>query len=211
MWYNYARFESPFDFGANYNLTSNDMTHRGFVPGRIGLGIFTYFFQPVKFDAVFPFIHDFACATSYQGLTLSEKLMGGAFMLYPLLAAGLYGMFSKHTFSGDKRAYQLVCASIIMALVVAVLDAQMAGLLTRYFTDYVWMMMIASSITIFAVYKKKSGDELNIRRTRAVVLALSYVTLAFALLSIPAHSENAIVNSNAYIYYKIQHLIAFWS
>ncbi len=26
MWYNAARFGSPFDFGANYNLTSNDMT-----------------------------------------------------------------------------------------------------------------------------------------------------------------------------------------
>ena len=26
LWYNAARFGSPFDFGANYNLTSNDMT-----------------------------------------------------------------------------------------------------------------------------------------------------------------------------------------
>ena len=26
MAYNAARFGSPFDFGANYNLTSNDMT-----------------------------------------------------------------------------------------------------------------------------------------------------------------------------------------
>ncbi len=35
MWYNAARFGSPFDFGANYNLTSNDMTHRGFAVGRL--------------------------------------------------------------------------------------------------------------------------------------------------------------------------------
>lgn len=33
MWYNAARFGSPFDFGANYNLTSNDMTRRGFAVG----------------------------------------------------------------------------------------------------------------------------------------------------------------------------------
>ena len=31
MAYNAARFHSPFDFGANYNLTGNDMTHRGWV------------------------------------------------------------------------------------------------------------------------------------------------------------------------------------
>ncbi len=30
MIYNYLRFSSPFDFGANYNLTTNDMTKRGF-------------------------------------------------------------------------------------------------------------------------------------------------------------------------------------
>lgn len=30
MYYNAARFGSPFDFGANYNLTFNDMTLRGF-------------------------------------------------------------------------------------------------------------------------------------------------------------------------------------
>ena len=35
MAYNAARFGSPFDFGANYNLTSNDMTHRGFRIGRL--------------------------------------------------------------------------------------------------------------------------------------------------------------------------------
>ena len=42
MWYNAARFGSPFDFGANYNLTSNDMTKRGFNPGRIGPALFYY-------------------------------------------------------------------------------------------------------------------------------------------------------------------------
>ena len=34
MYYNYARFGSVMDFGANYNLTSNDMTHRGIVLAR---------------------------------------------------------------------------------------------------------------------------------------------------------------------------------
>ena len=37
MYYNWARFGSPFDFGANYNLTTNDMTHRGFHLDRLPL------------------------------------------------------------------------------------------------------------------------------------------------------------------------------
>ena len=38
LWYNAARFGSPFDFGATYNLTSNDMTRRGFSVGAGGSG-----------------------------------------------------------------------------------------------------------------------------------------------------------------------------
>ena len=45
MWYNAARFGSPFDFGANYNLTGNDMTQRGFNAVRIGPAVFTSLFE----------------------------------------------------------------------------------------------------------------------------------------------------------------------
>ena len=38
-YYNYARFGSILDFGANYNLTTNDMTKRGFEFDRIFLGL----------------------------------------------------------------------------------------------------------------------------------------------------------------------------
>ncbi len=43
MLYNWKRFDSPFDFGANYNLTTNDMTKRGFELGRIPAALFRYY------------------------------------------------------------------------------------------------------------------------------------------------------------------------
>lgn len=43
MWYNKARFGSLFDFGANYNLTVNDMTKRGMAVGRIAPGVVRVF------------------------------------------------------------------------------------------------------------------------------------------------------------------------
>lgn len=56
MAYNAARFGSPFDFGANYNLTSNDMTHRGFRIGRLAPALFTYFLSLPVVQAVFPYL-----------------------------------------------------------------------------------------------------------------------------------------------------------
>ena len=213
MWYNWVRFDSPFDFGANYNLTSNDMTHRGFNLGRTGLGIFTYFFQPTKIDAVFPFLHDFKCETTYQGLTLAENLLGGVFMLYPLTMACVYGCFGSSRIFGDadKRQHRIVIAATLLSIVVAVVDAQMAGLLTRYFTDYVWMMMLGAALSIFAVYEKKRGDRISRRYTIAVVTTLAYVTMTLTLLAIFAQSDHGIAASNPYIYYKVYHMISFWN
>lgn len=39
---------------ANYNLTSNDMTHRGFRIGRLAPALFTYFLSLPVVQAVFP-------------------------------------------------------------------------------------------------------------------------------------------------------------
>lgn len=209
MIYNAARFGSPFDFGANYNLTTNDMTQRGFVWGRTGLGIFTYLLQPIRLDALFPFLHDFEKATAYQGLTLTENLMGGVVWLYPILFIGLYGVLKKDLFD-DKRAYRMIYFGLIMTVIVAVTDAQMAGLLTRYYMDFVWLMMMGSVITVFAMYDRTNGDIKARTPVINVTVTLAFITLALSFLTIFAHTEDAVVSTNPALFYKIQHMIAFW-
>ncbi len=211
MWYNYARFGSPFDFGANYNLTTNDMTKRGMVFGRTGLGIFTYFLQPMRIDGQFPFINDFDPATVYQGITITEKQMGGAFMMFPILLFAIIGIFKKNLFD-DKKVYRLTVAAVISSVVVAVLDTQMAGILMRYFTDFVWLLSIASAMTVFAMYKacEIQGASVKAVRLNTAVLILSTLCMTIAFLSIFAHSKNAVWWSNSIGYSYIKHLIAFW-
>lgn len=67
MYYNYIRFGSPFDFGAQYNLTTNDMTVRGFKFDRIFLGIFYFLFAPSKLSLIFPFVNYYPIETQYMG------------------------------------------------------------------------------------------------------------------------------------------------
>ena len=86
MAYNAARFGSPFDFGANYNLTSNDMTHRGFRIGRLAPALFTYFLSLPVVQAVFPYLAGTKMQTNYMGMTNTEVFYGGA-----LAAVGLCG------------------------------------------------------------------------------------------------------------------------
>ena len=167
MWYNAARFGSPFDFGANYNITSNDMTHRGMVFGRNGLGTVYLFPSAVQYGRAVPFIHGFSAKSNYQGLTLSEQLIGGVMWLYPIIIFGIAGVFRRKLFD-DKRVYIMVLFCTVISAVLAMLDAQMAGLLTRYYTDFVWLIMLAAVITIFAYYNK-FADNISAQRNLTAI------------------------------------------
>lgn len=204
MWYNAARFGSVWDFGANYNLTTNDMTHRGWVWGRCGLGIFSYLLQPVRLGSVFPFLQDFRVETAYQGLTLSEMMVGGVLWLFPVLCFGVYGLGKRKMFA-ERCCYQMVAASQLLTVALVVVDTQMAGLLTRYFGDFVWIAMTGSVITILACYERRERAALL-----RLVTAACGVTLVFVFLRIFAHSEDSIQSANPALYYQIRSLIAFW-
>ena len=93
MYYNYLRFGNPLDFGFGYMLTSQDMSHRGFIFGRYFLGFFEFLFQPFNINAKFPYI--FASANvgqiqrDYMGLVVNEGFIAGFFWLNPLALLSL--------------------------------------------------------------------------------------------------------------------------
>ncbi|MEI3230452.1 MAG: cytochrome C oxidase Cbb3 [Gordonibacter pamelaeae] len=85
MGYNYARFGSLTDFGANYNLTVNDMTKRGWNLGRLAPALFAYFLQPPCVTGVFPYVQPAPFDTTYMGQTIKEVTFGGILACLPVL------------------------------------------------------------------------------------------------------------------------------
>lgn len=165
MYYNYIRFGSPIDYGANYNLTTNDMTQRGFVAGRTFLGIFSFLFETPQTMAVFPFIQSIGVSTTYMGTTISETMYGGILAcnmwLWPVAAAFL----GKAGIWKNKKALAMMRAMMIAGLVIMVADTQMAGVLARYVMDFCWIFFVAASIGIFALYEyiSENGSELSLK------------------------------------------------
>ncbi|MBQ8001931.1 MAG: hypothetical protein IJ297_00615 [Clostridia bacterium] len=111
MVYNAARFSSPFDFGASYNLTTSDMTKRGFALDRWGLGVFEYLFRPPTVSASFPFLTSSYPSTSYIGFTSREGMFGGIFATYPIL----WSLFAMHK-TRDKSPLSLHLCFLQQAL-----------------------------------------------------------------------------------------------
>ncbi len=158
MWYNYSRFDSPFDFGANYNLTTNDMTSRGFVWDRMLPAAYSYLFQLPKMTATFPFIRFADFDSSYMGVTIRESTYGGIFAYSPLLLLIFAIPFIKKTLKKDK-VYAPVLILAAIGIITPLLDTQFAGILQRYFSDFSLMLYLSAALILLAIINNIKGEK----------------------------------------------------
>ncbi len=208
FWYNYARFGSIFDFGANYNLTTNDMTARGFMPGRFMQGIFSYILQPIAFEGKFPYLTGVNGTTGFMGTTISEGSFGGILFIAPITLALLLLPKLKKELKADKL-YYVVLMLIAFTLIIAGVDSVMAGILSRYEIDFCWMAMLAAIIVIFTAYRKYKGREygnvLNVCISACFIISL--LISAGLLMAIRIYSP---FDNNPETYWTIASAIQFW-
>ncbi|WP_152031645.1 hypothetical protein [Longilinea arvoryzae] len=74
FFYNYIRFDSPFEFGIHYQLTSfsqfND-AEKMFQPRYIPINFFNYFFNPINVMPEFPFIEPIPATITFKGIGIN--------------------------------------------------------------------------------------------------------------------------------------------
>ncbi len=153
MAYNAVRFGSVFDFGANYNLTTNDMTRRGFNLDRIPGGVFYLLFQPPVILATFPFIRTALNSSYYMGKTILEANYGGVVFM-SLITFFLAGMGHTKVRLREKKVYAMVRMLQVLTLVLCVADATIAGMVPRYEADFSTLLTLAAILMVLALLEK---------------------------------------------------------
>lgn len=203
MWYNYIRFGSPFDFGANYNLTTNDMTRRGFVLGRIPLGLYYYLFVPFQFVLKFPFASRFGVSTNYLGTTIYEAMTGGFIFVNLLTVFGLL-IFKFKKKLENKALYKIGLLAVIFSLIIIIADTEMAGILPRYICDFGFLMYLATAIVIFHLFSKLEGDK------KKFLTNLLFGCLIFGLVFnfLLVLNDDVFMRSNLFFYFR--KIFEFW-
>lgn len=185
MWYNAARFGSPLDFGANYNLTVHNMTKRGLAFGRIAPAIFAYFLQPPCADGTFPFLQSVPFDTTYMGQTVREATFGGIIACLPVLWLLAFTRPIIKMRREDHRT-NTVAGTIIVLLVsgllVAVLDAELAGILQRYFADFSFMFLAAAVLLVFVVNERVNTESRTGRALRTILVLVVGISLLYSTL-----------------------------
>lgn len=185
MAYNYARFGSVTDFGANYNLTVNDMTKRGWNVGRLAPALFAYFLQPPCVTGVFPYVQPAPFDTTYMGQTIKEVTFGGILVCLPLLWVL---PFAKRilTLRMRERSTRTIMGIIVVLLaagvIVALMDAEMAGILQRYFADFSFMFLAAAVLLAFIVNENLPAGSAVQNVPMKVLLVLVAVSVLYSVL-----------------------------
>ena len=208
MYYNYSRFNSPFDFGANYNLTGNDMTRRGFHFDRTFLGIFYYLLVPISVTPLFPFIQLQNISTNYMGTTVYEAMPGGLISNNLILILGLLS-FKFKNFIKNKTLYIISVLCTIFSLIIVIADTQMAGILPRYFTDFAWLLFISTSIIIFAIINSIKDNKYKLV-FNYIFIILFTLSLLYNIVQIPTDLSLTMKKFNSGLYYKLQNIFQFW-
>lgn len=211
MYYNYARFGSPFDFGANYNLTLNDMRYRGWVWDRIPLGLMSYLFWPIRLKPDYPFIESIYLYTNYMGVTIQEPAYGGLFAIAPffIMCGGTF-IFHKELRKYNKTTWLIAVYSIVSAIIIIMADTQMAGIVMRYYTDFAPFLGLAALIVTWGVLEK-AGSRVNI--TKAVItfmLACYLFEFVFHGLKFTVDVASSLQEQRPEVYAHFKYLTSFW-
>lgn len=188
MTYNYARFDSPFEFGATYQLTlsdihANKLTWKLFIPAMVH-----YFLQPLTISNTFPYFNftiintenygKYMCSENSTGL-LTYPLLGLGILLFPFLLHSLRrDKKEKYTYSGTIVRNYTYALMLIIIMFVSWLDFCLGGIVTRYVTDVMPLAYMLSAWCLLQVYEfAKKIPELD----KKVLIGIA-VTVGFTIV-----------------------------
>ena len=209
MYYNYVRFGSVFDFGANYNLTFNDMTYRGFRIDRLLYATVGFMFLPAKVTNKFPYFLPGEFISRYQGYIADEQLLGGLFYNHLYLLSFVF-IPKCRKFIKDKAIFIMSLIMPVFAIIIMIVDANMAGVLNRYFVDFSWLIIIPFFV-MFGYLITDDGMKPYKKIIGWTFYGLAIVSLVHMFFMIFGGDINGLENNGIVVFLRVMHMIEFWN
>ena len=210
MYYNAVRFGSPFDFGATYSLTSNDMTKRSFNLHQTLLGLWHYIFRPPVIESDFPFLQGIQIASaSYMGKLNAEYTYGGILICNAFLWV-LFTLRRRKKILKDKGIYILAISSITVTVVLSIVDVTGAGILQRYMVDMIWGFWFAAVLLMLA-WIDKASDKGTLKTVALLLAVICLLQAAYGFGVVLGNGDLSVNvrNSNPKLYYYLKELMKF--
>lgn len=214
MWYNNARFGSPFDFGSTYQVTILNIAAQNLLNpiGRLYrclTGVVANLFNSPNYMTTFPYVD------------VKEVVEAGtAYVPQYLGAVGLltipvsWFMFAWVKSRDVRDSVPLMMRFVLVTLFVCVVSAALSSdysIQPRYEIDYAWLVMLASLASLLPLYRanqKESTRTFYINRLTAVACVASIVVFFF--LSFRGGVSTQPGTDNMAFYYYVARAFSFF-
>lgn len=221
MTYNYVRFDSPFEFGATYQLTlsdihANKVTWKLFIPAMVH-----YFLQPLTISETFPYFNftiintgnygKYMCTESSAGLLSYPLLALGIFLLPFLLYALRRDKNEKYTYDAARVRNYTYALMMIIIVFVSWLDFCMGGIVIRYVTDVMPLAYMISAWCLLQIYeyaKKLPQLDKKVLVLFAVIVGITLV-MGYSQVLWQPDGETSLYRPE--IISVLEELICFWN
>lgn len=157
-WYNWARFDSPLEFGLRYQLTYFNLNrdlHLTFQPDYLPLNAYVYLLQPFKISSEFPFVFPLYTPTVLANYKIAPPKMffagkmTGLLFCAPFLLLNLVHVFRQDGMDNKRSevsTYNLIRYSLAGSFLFGLLN-----LIFFFFAQMRYLVDVISPITILAV------------------------------------------------------------
>ena len=207
MYYNYIRFDNPFEFGTSYQLTLNDM-------GKVSTGIFTVptglvtnLFGIPRFSFTFPFLETNTGNLTFYGYYYIETMFGGLFLLAPICFS-VFGIYKANK-TCSKELKVIIWTLLVVGILIAIISVVLAGSIERYLIDYAWIFVLDGVIVFNINYNSYNNQETKKILQKILTIIAIYSIIISMLLGVVSETESFRVQSPAN-YYKLRQSVCFW-
>ena len=184
---NYLRFDSPFEFGARYQLTVSDISKNYIALSDILPSIRHYLFGMLKYTRDFPFITLGHIGTdSFYKFIYTEWCFG--IFAIPLSLALPYGFFCLFDKKEKLFSKLLICSSFLYILFASLINFSLGGVMFRYTADILSFSSLLSVFLLFSFYgklkEKEDGQKMTSRKAKTGIFVAKLLCLLLLIFSL---------------------------
>ena len=184
LYYNYARFGNPLQFGADYQLTIADASLYELGTEGILPSVIHYFLQPFGLTAEFPYIgFDYFRLSDYGRYVYVDQNFG--IFALPFNLALLLSIFVFRSKTAPKEGKALLASGIIAMFLTAFMNLCLGGVIFRYTSDIALSAALISAVILMEICTLVQENESKkiSSAIKGVAAALTAVTVVVSLAS----------------------------
>lgn len=211
MWYNYARFGSPLDFGIQYSLTINDFVDSQYHTHFVLIGLFNYLIAFPSIIPEYPYVTTPYYRLHANGYYFSDvgNTSGIFWLALPVFGYFLAGRALRRLPDRKTRLKWLTLIGlpcVIMPLVI-ICSIWESGYAVRYVADFSWEILIGALAILFYLYVTSKNETL--KKLFRIFMAVSMI--AALIINVPQILDFSLPASDyPDIADKYTQMIEFW-